>query len=65
MKKITLLAAVVIAASFASCKKTYSCVCTDSIDGTTQTYTSAKMKKKDATTWCETGNSSVYSCAIK
>ena len=52
MKKITLLAAVVIAASFASCKKNYTCVCTYTSAGTTETYTYdlGKIKKKDATT---------------
>ncbi len=65
MKKITLLAVVIIAASFASCKKNWNCVCTDNSDGSQETYVSAKMKKKDAKTWCETGNSSYYSCEIK
>ena len=64
MKKITLLAVVIIAASFASCKKNWNCVCTYS-DGSQETYVSAKMKKKDAKTWCETGNSYGSSCAIK
>jgi hypothetical protein len=52
MKKITLLAAVVIAASFASCKKDYNCVCTAS-GGTTTTYDLGKIKKKDAKASCE------------
>lgn len=56
MKKITLLAAVVIAASFASCKKNYTCVCTYTSGGTTETYTYdlGKIKKKDAKDNCNT-----------
>ena len=65
MKKISLFAVVLIATSFASCKKNWNCVCTNNSNGTTETYVSAKLSKKDAKTWCETGNSSGYSCAIK
>lgn len=67
MKKITLLAAVIIAASFASCKKEYTCECTTTINGATYTAsgTSGKMKKKDAKTWCENGNDSYTTCKIK
>lgn len=64
MKKITLLAVVLIAASFASCKKNWNCECTFA-DGSKETYVSAKLKKKDAKTWCETGNSSYATCKIK
>ncbi len=59
MKKITLLAAVVIAASFASCKKDYTCVCTVPASsssyyaGTSYTYDLGKIKKKDAKASCE------------
>jgi hypothetical protein len=55
MKKITLLAAVIVAASFASCKKNYTCVCTDTYNGTTETYTYdlGKIKKKDAKSKCD------------
>ena len=56
MKKITLLAAVVIAASFASCKKNYTCVCTGTQSGSTAsysyTYDLGKIKKKDAKSTC-------------
>ena len=61
MKKITLLAAVVIAASFASCKKSYSCECkftaTDPSTGEKYTKTetqaiSEKMKEKQAAAAC-------------
>ena len=67
MKKITLLAAVIIAASFASCKKNWNCECTsNTAGGDTFVVTSAKMKKKDAKTWCESGNDgSGYTCKIK
>lgn len=59
MKKITLLAAVVIAASFASCKKNYTCVCTYTYAGTTETYTYdlGKIKKKDAKSSCDAAGS--------
>lgn len=55
MKKITLLAAVIVAASFASCKKDYTCVCTFTDAGTTSTYTYdlGKIKKKDAKASCD------------
>lgn len=59
MKKITLIAAVVIAASFASCKKVYTCTCSYTYGGQTysETYsTGTKVKKKTAETWC-TSNS--------
>lgn len=61
MKKITLLAAVLIAASFASCKKSYSCECkmtvTDPSTGEKYTKTetqamSEKMKEKQAAAAC-------------
>jgi hypothetical protein len=59
MKKITLLASVVIAASFASCKKDYTCVCTYTYAGTTETYTYdlGKIKKKDAKASCDAAGS--------
>jgi len=57
MKKITLLAVVIVAASFASCRKVYTCTCTwtSSSSGTTYTdvySTGTKVKKKTAETWC-------------
>ncbi len=55
MKKITLLAAVIVAASFASCRKVYTCTCTYNYYGTTYTdvyTTGTKVKKKTAETWC-------------
>ncbi len=55
MKKITLLAAVVVASTFASCKKNYTCVCTGSQTGSgsyTYTYDLGKIKKKDAKSTC-------------
>ncbi len=70
MKKITLLAAVVVlAASFASCKKDYTCECTYNgvVIGSIK-YKDTKKKAKDA---CEASNStynsygSGVSCAIK
>ena len=65
MKKITLLAAVIIAASFASCKKNYTCECTVTGSTTVIASATAKMKKKDAVTWCESDNTSYVTCSLK
>ena len=62
MKKITLLVAVVIAASFASCKKERSCVCTDTYDdGTSNSYTypSTKDSKKNQQNACDNTKSTI------
>ena len=48
MKKITLLAAVIVVASFASCKKKRTCKC-----DTISVESEVKMTKKDAKAWCE------------
>jgi hypothetical protein len=56
MKKITLLAAVIVMASLPSCRKIRSCKCTFTYYGMTETQThtsSSKLSKKDAKTWCE------------
>ncbi|MBI3520835.1 MAG: hypothetical protein HY062_15970 [Bacteroidetes bacterium] len=59
MKKITLLAAVVVAISFASCRKDRTCECTDTSGGVTYvTTTKVKSTKKDATSWCDAANGS-------
>lgn len=67
MKKITLLAAVILVASFASCKKIRTCKCTyNDGAGNTSTYTATstvKLSKKDAKTWCE--GSSTNSCTLE
>jgi hypothetical protein len=61
MKKLTMFAAVaVLALSFASCKKNYTCSCTGGTAGSDISYT-AKLKKKDAKTWCDGWNSSFKS----
>ena len=71
MKKITLLAAVVIAASFASCKKDYTCVCTgtSSVYNSSYTFDLGKIKKKDAKASCDAAGSSWssigYTCEAK
>jgi hypothetical protein len=58
MKKITLLAAVVVAVSFASCKKDRTCECTYTNSGSTNvsSHTSStvitKVKKSDAKYLC-------------
>ncbi|MES2567934.1 MAG: hypothetical protein V4565_13760 [Bacteroidota bacterium] len=65
MKKITLLAAVIVVASFASCKKIRTCKCT--YGGQSITVDSdVKLSKKDAKTWCEGSTSgSGYSCELQ
>lgn len=71
MKKIApIVALAIVAASFASCKKTYTCNCTYTISGVSQTYswTTAKMKKKDAETACKnytTAGWAGISCSLK
>lgn len=67
MKKITLIAAVVIAASFASCKKVYTCTCSYTYSGVTysDTYsTGTKVKKKTAETWCTGLQSTGETCTL-
>ncbi len=66
MKKITLLALVIVTASLTSCKKYWNCECTDSAGTDTFKVRSQKMKKSEAKTWCESGNSdSDYTCKLK
>lgn len=66
MKKITLLAVVIIAASFASCKKNWVCECSDSSGNIAFETRSQKMKKSEADTWCKKGNDdSEYTCELK
>ncbi len=71
MKKITLLAAVIVAASFASCKKNYTCTCSGTYNGVSGTYTYdlGKIKKKDAKSSCDAAGSTWvtvgYTCEAK
>ena len=73
MKKIILLAAVISAATFASCKKDYTCVCAKSNPASgfsgTYTYDLGKIKKKDAQASCDAAGSQWatigYSCEAK
>ena len=68
MKKITLLAVVCIAASFASCKKVYTCTCVwTGTSGTTYTdvySTGTKVKKNTAETWCTGLQSTGETCTL-
>ena len=57
MKKITLLAAVFVIASFASCRKTRTCTCSG-----TDYEMPVKLTKKDAKALCEYGSSD---CKLK
>ncbi|MBN8701524.1 MAG: hypothetical protein J0M08_00515 [Bacteroidetes bacterium] len=65
MKKLVFLAAVIVA-SLASCKKDRTCTCKyDYMGVTSSTSYTAKLKKKDAKTWCEgNGTSSYYTCTL-
>ena len=71
MKKITLLSIAVLAISFTSCKKDYTCQCTYTNTGsTTPTVTSVtlhttKSKAKDACNQSATSGGSGYTCVIK
>lgn len=66
MKKITLLTAVIISASFASCKKNWVCQCSNSNGEVAFEARSQKMKKDEAKTWCAEGNDdSEYTCELK
>ena len=66
MKKAFIaIAAVAFVAT--SCKKDYTCTCTDSSGDTVATYT-ATMKKKDAENWCNTWNTGMAGdgkCVLK
>lgn len=59
MKKITLIAAVaVLASTFASCKKAYTCTCTSSSGGASYSASEVypKMSKSDAEAKCSANN---------
>lgn len=51
MKKITILAIAFVAISFASCKKDYSCTCTDATGGEVKKF--KKVTKKQALANCQ------------
>lgn len=66
MKKVFFAAMTVLA--LASCKKEWTCECTvtSGDTSTTNSYTSGKMKKVDAKTWCNLMDQSAYqSCDLK
>ena len=56
MKKITLLAATLVAITFASCKKDRVCTCTD-VDGDVLSTTYYDSKKSNAELLCTSENS--------
>ena len=64
MKKITLLAVVLIAASFASCKKNYTCSCSDT-DGYSADYSLGKQTKKNAQATCDSYDAAWDNCTLK
>lgn len=71
MKKGMLFVGALVAITFASCKKEYTCECTyKDVNGNNATVsaTSGKIKKKDAEAWCNTTAStggSTYTCKLK
>jgi hypothetical protein len=65
MKKTTLFAFALLAISFASCKKDYTCVCTDNSNGST-TFTGVfHASNSDAKKSCTAIQSSGETCSIK
>jgi hypothetical protein len=65
MKKIALFAVVLIATSFASCKKNYTCECTKNGAVTYTTFVSAKSSSDAKSTCSVFDNSSNGTCSIK
>jgi hypothetical protein len=66
MKKITLLAAVIAAFTFASCKKDYTCECTATSGGVSvSASTTIKDTKKKAKDACTAKNTTGVTCEIK
>lgn len=59
MKKTTIIALVLVAGSFAACKKERTCTCTYSNSGSSNTYTEIKtydkISKKSANATCTSG----------
>lgn len=58
MKKTLFAVAILGTFVLVSCKKDYTCHCTDSSGALLIDYT-AKMKKKDAKTWCDSWHTTV------
>lgn len=51
MKKITIISIALVAVSFISCKKDWTCTCTDSTGGEVKTFT--KITKRQALSNCQ------------
>ena len=65
MKKITLLAVAFLAISFASCKKTHVCSCSNN-GTTTYTTTLPSQSSSDAKTTCSGYDNALYgTCTIQ
>ena len=61
MKKIASILALASVVAFSSCKKTWTCECTTTTNGVSNTVSATsptKMTKKDAKKSCENGNTS-------
>lgn len=66
MKKALLFTIAIISISFTSCKKDWTCTCTDRMDGTVEEWPINGFKRPLATTACkayETG--STFDCKLK
>ncbi len=71
MKKLILIGAALVAISFTSCKKIWTCECTSSVTVGGQTTTSSasgksekKMSKKDAKSDCESKNGTTETAGV-
>ena len=64
MKKITLFAVVLVAISFASCRKTHVCKCTDS-SGNSQSYTLGIQTSSQAKATCDSYGGYGTTCSIQ
>ncbi len=68
MKKITILSIALVALSFASCKKDWTCKCTDATGGEMKKF--SKVTKQQATSNCqsktvvESGSTSNETCTL-
>ncbi|HXD91778.1 MAG TPA: hypothetical protein VNX01_01125 [Bacteroidia bacterium] len=63
MKKVILVAVVVIAGLSASCKKSYNCYCSDGTTSTTSTVKATTLS--GAETLCTGKNTTTTSCGIQ
>ena len=65
MKKITLFAVVLVAISFASCRKTHVCKCTDNSSGYSQSYVFGVQTSSQAKASCDSYAYYGRTCSIQ